>query len=65
MFEIYVDLDYTNDSGTYIVLMSEADSEDEWLFPPGTIFLIKRIYPKIIMKVDYDFNKEGKEVGDD
>jgi len=38
VFEIYVDLDYTNDNGTYIKFMSEADHEDEWLFPTGTIF---------------------------
>jgi len=35
IFEIHVDLDYTNDCGTYIMLKSEVSSEEEWLFGPG------------------------------
>jgi len=30
-----MDLDFTNDTGTYIMLMSEAAVEDEWLLGPG------------------------------
>ena len=35
LFDIYLDLDFTNDTGTYIMLMSEAAVEDEWLLGPG------------------------------
>jgi len=35
IFDIYLDLDFTNDTGTYIMLMSEAAVEDEWLLGPG------------------------------
>jgi len=35
LFDIYIDLDFTNDTGTYIILKSEAASEDEWLLGPG------------------------------
>ena len=38
VFNIYLDLDFTNDTGTYIMLMSEAAVEDEWLLGPGAEF---------------------------
>ena len=38
IFDIYLDLDFTNDTGTYIRLMSEAENEDEWLLGPGAEF---------------------------
>jgi len=30
IFEIYIDNDFSNDIGTYTMLMSEAHVEDEW-----------------------------------
>ena len=66
MFEIFVDLDFTNDSGTYIMLTSEAHSENEWLFPPGTKFLINKIYPKIVsINTKKVLNREGEEVDEE
>jgi len=35
IYDIYLDLDFTNDTGTYIMLKSEAAVEDEWLLGPG------------------------------
>ena len=40
LFQIHVDLDFTNDTGTYIMLISDAASEEEWLFGPGAEFEI-------------------------
>ena len=35
IFEINADLDFTNDTGTYITLMPDVEGEDKWLFGPG------------------------------
>ena len=43
IFDIYIDLDLTNDTGTYILLLSEAKEEDEWLQPPGAELEIGKI----------------------
>jgi len=48
IFDIYIDLDFTNDIGTYIMLYSEAAVEDEWLLGPGAQFEIGGIHPKIL-----------------
>jgi len=48
IFDIYLDLDFTNDTGTYIMLMSEAEAEDEWLLGPGAEFEIGEIKPQIM-----------------
>jgi len=48
IFDIYLDLDFTNDTGTYIMLMSEAANEDEWLQGPGAEFEIGKIKPQIM-----------------
>ena len=48
IFDIYLDLDFTNDTGTYIMLMSEAAVEDEWLLGPGADFEIGEIKPTIM-----------------
>ena len=48
IFDIYLDLDFTNDSGTYIMLMSNAVVEDEWLLGPGAEFEIGEIKPQLM-----------------
>jgi len=48
VFDVYIDLDFTNDTGTYIMLMSEAAVEDEWLLGPGAEFIIGEIQPQIM-----------------
>lgn len=35
IFDIFMDLDFTNNIGSYIMLKSDAKVEDEWLFGPG------------------------------
>jgi len=49
IFEINVDLDYTNDTGTYTKLFS-PDNKDTWLLAPGAEFEIGKILPKIFRK---------------
>lgn len=48
IFDIYLDLDFTNDTGTYIMLLSEAAVEDEWLLGPGSEFEIGKIVPQVM-----------------
>jgi len=48
IFDIYLDLDFTNDTGSYILLKSDAVSEDEWLLGPGAEFEIGEITPKLM-----------------
>ena len=66
-FEIMVDLDFTNDIGTFIMLMSMAKSEDEHLLAPGTKFEVGEIHPEIITnrgserRLKIDQNKDVEE----
>ena len=48
VYDIYIDLDFTNDTGTYIMLMSEAAVEDEWLLGPGSELQIGKIKPVVL-----------------
>lgn len=49
-------MDFTNDTGTYIMLMSDDNADEcEWLFGPGAEFEIGNIQPTI-----YARSKEKK-----
>ena len=48
MYDIKVDLDCTNDTGTFIMLISAAEEEEEWLHPPGAEFEVGKIEPQVI-----------------
>ena len=47
VFVIHIDLDFTNDTGTYIMLYSDGHEEEEWMLGPGAEFKIGEIYPDI------------------
>ena len=61
IFDIYLDLDFTNDTGTYIRLMSEAENEDEWLLGPGAEFEIGDIKPEIMTNRSIERDLKLKE----
>ena len=61
LFRITIDLDFTNDSGTYIMLMSAAPLEDEWLLGPGAEFEIGVIKPEIMTMRSKEKNIEIDE----
>ena len=50
LFRITIDQDFTNDTGKYIMLMSAAPLEDEWLLGPGAEFEIGEIKPEIMSR---------------
>ena len=64
IFVIYLDLDFTNDSGTYIMLMSEAAIEDEWLLGPGAEFVIGDIKPEVMTSRSKERKLDTKEEKD-
>jgi len=57
-------LDFTNDTGTYITLMSEAPGEDEWLLGPGAEFEIGDIKPEIMTNRSKERDLKLKEEED-
>ena len=67
LFDIYLDLDFTNDTGSYIMLMSEAACEDEWLLGPGAEFEIGLIKPVVMTNrskeqiIDIDEEKDEED----
>jgi len=64
IFDIYIDLNFTNDTGTYIMLTSEAAVEDEWLLCPACEFEIGNIVPQVMtnrskeLKIEIDEEKD-------
>ena len=43
IYDINVDLDFTNDTGTFIPLISDVVGEDKWLLAPGGEYEIGEI----------------------
>ena len=59
LFKIAVDMNYTNDYGTYIADLSDAGSEEEWLISFGSRFIVTSdVYQAIKNQTDEDAFKK-------